>query len=68
MAEIKLTSILKRLRKAGAICCEGCGGVIYEKEPECTLGYVKTKRGTEIIIHKKCLDKVWRSKIRGGGK
>ena len=64
MAQVNITAALKRMRKIGAVYCEGCHEVIREEEAPVTLGYVKTKRGTEIMIHKKCMDKVWKSRIR----
>lgn len=65
MAEVNMATVLKRMRKTGAVYCEGCHKVIYEMEKPETLGYSKTKRGTEIVIHRKCMDKVWKTKITG---
>lgn len=42
-----------------APCCEACHEKIKPEEaPE--VEYVKTKRGTQLFIHKKCVEKVWR--------
>lgn len=47
-------------RQTEKVVCPGCGKKIKETDDFSGIGYVKTKRGTHIFLHKSCLDKVWR--------
>ena len=49
-------------RQTAAVVCPGCGEEIKETDDFSKIGYVKTKRGTHIFLHKNCLDKVWRER------
>lgn len=39
--------------------CEGCGATILSTDAP-DVEYVKTKRRSELFIHKDCVDEVWR--------
>lgn len=60
MTATQLKGIFKRQREK--VSCPGCGKEIQEKDDFSEIGYVKTKRGTHIFLHKSCLDKVWRGR------
>ncbi len=49
-------------RQTGKVVCPGCRKEIKETDNFSEIGYVKTKRGTHIFLHKSCLDKVWRGR------
>lgn len=39
--------------------CEGCGSEIRESDAA-EVEYVKTKRKTELFMHKACVNKMWK--------
>lgn len=52
-------------RRGGVICkvkCEGCGKDIRSDHDLSDIEYVKTKRGSDLFMHKACVDQVWRGK------
>lgn len=49
--------------RGGVICkvkCEGCGKDIRSDQDLSDIEYVKTKRGSNLFIHKACVGQVWR--------
>ena len=44
------------------VICPGCDEAIREDDDLETIEYIKTKRGTEIFLHRGCLEKVWNRK------
>lgn len=46
-------------KRIPATRCEACHKKI-EPDEASEVEYVKTKRGTQLFIHKKCIEKVWR--------
>ncbi len=52
-----------RKRKVGKVKCEGCGKEIRSDGILEDVEYIKTKRGTELFIHRDCVGEVWKHKI-----
>lgn len=50
----------KRGNPIRKVFCEGCEEEIYSDQDLSDVEYVKTKRGTDLFIHKECVEKVWR--------
>ena len=40
--------------------CPGCKEYIRENDELENIEYIKTKRGTEIFLHRGCFEKIWR--------
>lgn len=54
----------EEFQDARKVCCQGCSEVIDPEAADLSeVQYVKTKRGSEIIFHTACMDKVWQRKI-----
>lgn len=53
-------NLIEKYRKAHSEHprCEGCGATIQESDAS-DVEYVKTKRRSELFIHKGCVNKVW---------
>lgn len=61
----KKSMIEKWVKKHKApVICPGCDEVIREDDDLEIIEYIKTKRGTEIFLHRGCLEKVWNRKGR----
>lgn len=43
--------------------CQGCGKEICSDEKLADVEYVKTKRGTDIFFHTRCMNQVWKHGI-----
>ena len=53
----------KRGQPVMKVKCQGCGGYICSDGDLADVGYVKTKRGTELFFHTECAGHVWERKI-----
>lgn len=58
MTVTQLKGIFKRQR--AKVICPGCNKEIREEDDFSEIEYVKTKRGTQLFIHRACIDKVWK--------
>lgn len=52
-----------RKRSVCKVRCQGCGKEILSDADLSGIEYVKTKRGTELLLHHGCMDKVWKHGI-----
>lgn len=50
-------------RSVCKVRCQGCGKEIFSDADLSGIEYVKTKRGTELLLHRECLGKVWKHGI-----
>ena len=62
VGEEKIVSGKKR-RLIGLVKCQGCGTEIRSDEDLSEVGYVKTKRGSDLFFHRRCRDQIWKSRI-----
>ena len=46
------------------VSCPGCNEAIREDDDLETIEYIKTRRGTEIFLHRGCVGKVWKGRGR----
>ena len=53
----------KRGQPVMKVKCQGFGGYICSDGDLDSVGYVKTKRGTELFFHTECAGHVWERKI-----
>ena len=62
LTDKKKKSLLEKYRNRYGKCatCPGCEEYIRENDELENIEYIKTKRGTEIFLHRGCLEKVWR--------
>lgn len=52
---------LKIFNRQGVdVCCIGCGVQLRGTDDFAEVEYIRTKRGTNLFVHKKCVQKVWR--------
>lgn len=47
-------------RHRGCAICPGCKEYIRGSDELADVEYIKTKRGTEVFLHRGCFEKVWR--------
>lgn len=62
LTDKKKKSLLEKYMNRYGKCatCPGCKEYIRENDELENIEYIKTKRGTEIFLHRGCLEKVWR--------
>ena len=48
--------------------CQGCGEYIFSDSSMKDIEYVKTKRGTEMFFHGRCVNEIWKRKMVGSVK
>lgn len=62
LTDKKKKSLLEKYRKRHKECaiCPGCKEYIRESDELADIEYIKTKRGTEVFLHRGCFEKVWR--------
>ncbi len=62
LTDKKKKSLLEKYRKRYGKCatCPGCKEYIRESDELADVEYIKTKRGTEIFLHRGCFEKIWR--------
>lgn len=61
----KKNMIEKWVKKHKAlVSCPGCNEAIREDDDLETIEYIKTRRGTEIFLHRGCVGKVWKGRGR----
>ncbi|MCI8276298.1 MAG: hypothetical protein HFI66_11970 [Lachnospiraceae bacterium] len=53
----------RRKRPVCRVRCHGCGAELRSISDLYGVEYVKTKRGTEIFFHTKCMNDVWKHGI-----
>lgn len=63
LSEKKKKSMIEKWaeKHKAPVICPGCDEAIREDDLE-IIEYIKTKRGTEIFLHRGCVEKVWRRK------
>lgn len=64
LSEKKKKSMIEKMveKHKAPVICPGCDEAIREDDDLETIEYIKTKRGTEIFLHRGCLEKVWNRK------
>lgn len=58
MTEAQLKGIFERQHRK--VSCPGCGKEIQEGDDFSEIEYIKTKSGTQLFIHRACIEKVWK--------
>ena len=65
LTDKKKKSLLEKYeeRHRGCAICPGCKEYIRGSDELADVEYIKTKRGTEVFLHRGCFEKVWRYEI-----
>lgn len=62
LTDKKKKSLLEKYKERHRECaiCPGCKEYIRGSDELADVEYIKTKRGTEVFLHRGCFEKVWR--------